>query len=235
MSGIFQRKAAKDPSKKRAAPEVAPMAGSEAAEDARSRILDATHQLVGDHGFEGTSIRDIARVSGTNPALAYYYFGSKEGLFEALANRNADIATSVLGEALRMEGSTRDRVRHFLKGWMRVLYGPARPLAPWFRKAVQGRSSLGDHLRSRVAGNISLLAGILDEGVRRGEIRKPSMSTQTLATGLMVSVAGLAMEVVLPHRMAGLSLETPKERDEFVEGMLDAWFSGIETRKNPGS
>ncbi len=199
-------------------------------EDARTRILDAAHRLVGEGGFEGTSIRDIARESATNPALAYYYFGSKQGIFEALAHRNADRASEALGEAVQLQGTTRERVRHFLRAWMKALYEPARPLAPWFRKAIQDRSVLGDLLRLRVANNLSLLAGILDEGVARGEIRAPSLPTLTVATGLMMSVAGLAMEVLLPHDLSGVSLKSPAEKDAFIDGMLDAWFGGLETR-----
>jgi AcrR family transcriptional regulator len=47
---------------------------------AKRHILRAAMKLFSEHGLAGTSIRDIARVSGyTNPAL-YKHFGSKEEL-----------------------------------------------------------------------------------------------------------------------------------------------------------
>jgi len=211
-------------------PTLQPQASSEfvdAADDARTRILDATHCLVGEKGFEATSIRDIARVSGANPALVYYYYGSKEGLFTALANHNADRAGAILREAADLDGSTRERVRHFLLKWMQAVCQPTRPIAPWFRQAIQAQDAHGEQLRERVAGNISILTGILEKGIENGQLRKPDIATTTIATGIMMSVAGQAMEVLLPHSKAGIDLTTDESRTRFVDGMLEVWFNGL--------
>ena len=201
----------------------------EGSDDARTRILDATHGLVGEKGFDACSIRDIARVSETNPALVYYYFGSKDGLFTALANQNADRAGSILKEAANLEGTSRQRVRHFLLTWMKLVCQPSRPIAPWFRKAIHATDVQGDILRARVAGNIGILAGILEQGIVSGELRTLGVAPQTLATGLMVSVAGIAMEVLLPHALTQVDMTTEESRASFIDGMLDAWFKGLET------
>ncbi|HOX52372.1 MAG TPA: TetR family transcriptional regulator [Fibrobacteria bacterium] len=203
---------------------------AEPAEDTRVRILEATNKLVGTSGFDGTSIRDIARESSTNPALVYYYFGSKEGLFTALADHNAGRVRAILDQAARMDGTVRDRVRHFLQTWMEALFEPIQPIAPWFRKALQDQGMVGEILRERVASNIAILAGILDAGVERGEINRLRVPSLTLATGLMVSIAGLAMEILLPHRTMGLDLATKESKAAFIEGMLDAWFAGLERK-----
>jgi AcrR family transcriptional regulator len=205
------------------------------ADDTRTRILEATHLLVGESGFEGTSIRDIARRSGTNPALVYYYFQSKEGLFAALAHHNADRAGAILREAAALTGTPRERIRHFLLIWMQALCQSMRPLAPWFRKAIQEPGEIGDVLRGRVEGNMALLAGILEDGIASGQLRRPGISTQSLATGIMVSIAGLAMEMFLPHGKTGVDISSPKASAEFVDGMLDAWFSGLEAKEGPKS
>lgn len=53
----------------------------------RERILDAAEDAFSDSGFEGASIRHIAQSAGANLATVYYYFGSKEGLMEAVLKR----------------------------------------------------------------------------------------------------------------------------------------------------
>jgi AcrR family transcriptional regulator len=53
----------------------------------RERILDAAEDAFSDCGFEGASIRHIAQAAGANLATVYYYFGSKEGLMEAVLKR----------------------------------------------------------------------------------------------------------------------------------------------------
>jgi TetR/AcrR family transcriptional regulator len=53
---------------------------------ARRRILDAALETFGTHGFEGTSIADIARLHQVSPALIHYYFDSKEELWRSAVN-----------------------------------------------------------------------------------------------------------------------------------------------------
>ena len=61
-------------------------------DDTRSKILDAAEQMFAEHGFDGTSIREITRVADVNVAAVHYHFGSKEALLQAvLARRLAPI------------------------------------------------------------------------------------------------------------------------------------------------
>ena len=54
----------------------------------RDRLLDAAEELFCEHGFKGTSIRDIAAAAGCNIASVNYYFGSKEKLYEEVWHRH---------------------------------------------------------------------------------------------------------------------------------------------------
>ena len=48
------------------------------------QILQVTEKLFAEKGFDGTSIRDIAKQANINIAMVSYYFGSKEKMLEAL-------------------------------------------------------------------------------------------------------------------------------------------------------
>ncbi|MGV3696066.1 TetR family transcriptional regulator [Flavobacterium sp.] len=55
-------------------------------------ILHVAEQLFAEEGFDGTSVRDIAKKANVNIAMISYYFGSKEKMLEALVmNRIADM------------------------------------------------------------------------------------------------------------------------------------------------
>lgn len=58
-----------------------------AQEDTQAKILDAAETAFADGGFNGASMRDIVRSAGVNLATVYYYFGSKNGLMEAVLKR----------------------------------------------------------------------------------------------------------------------------------------------------
>ncbi|MCO6148782.1 TetR/AcrR family transcriptional regulator [Flavobacterium sp. NRK1] len=52
--------------------------------DKQTDILQAAEKLFAEEGFDGASIRTIAKEANVNIAMISYYFGSKEKLLEAL-------------------------------------------------------------------------------------------------------------------------------------------------------
>ncbi|MHB1921122.1 MAG: TetR/AcrR family transcriptional regulator [Chitinophagaceae bacterium] len=71
----------------------------------RENILEAAEQLFAEKGYEGTSVRDIARQARVNIAMISYYFGSKEKLFGALVEYRAGYTLFVL-EGLSKDETT---------------------------------------------------------------------------------------------------------------------------------
>ncbi|MBS1771934.1 MAG: TetR/AcrR family transcriptional regulator [Bacteroidetes bacterium] len=53
------------------------------------QILDVAAELFADNGFDGTSVRDIAKAADVNIAMISYYFGSKEKLLEAIFTKHS--------------------------------------------------------------------------------------------------------------------------------------------------
>jgi AcrR family transcriptional regulator len=52
-----------------------------AGEDTRGLITEAARSEFADKGYEGTSLRSVARVAGVDPALVHHYFDGKADLF----------------------------------------------------------------------------------------------------------------------------------------------------------
>jgi AcrR family transcriptional regulator len=49
----------------------------------REAILGAARAQFAEHGYDGATIRAIARAAGVDPALVHHYYGGKESLFAA--------------------------------------------------------------------------------------------------------------------------------------------------------
>lgn len=49
--------------------------------DTRATIVTAARELFTEHGYQGTSLRSIARRAGVDPRMISYFFGSKQELF----------------------------------------------------------------------------------------------------------------------------------------------------------
>lgn len=50
-------------------------------------LLRGARQMFATQGYEGTSVREIARLAGVDPALMAHHFGSKEGLWIAVVEQ----------------------------------------------------------------------------------------------------------------------------------------------------
>lgn len=82
--------------------------------DAETHILQVSLDLFAARGFSAVTVKDIADATGFNPALIYYYFGSKEELF-----RNA--VTLAVERAFRQFRIARDGLDHpraIIYGWL---------------------------------------------------------------------------------------------------------------------
>ncbi|MBO9578183.1 MAG: TetR family transcriptional regulator [Microbacteriaceae bacterium] len=52
--------------------------------DTRAELLRAAGEEFAERGYEGTSVRGVARRAGFDAALVHHYFGDKAGLFAAM-------------------------------------------------------------------------------------------------------------------------------------------------------
>ena len=60
----------------------------------RSAILDAAQRLFAEHGYDGTTVRDIAAQASIDPAMVIRYFGNKDELFAQAAERGRYVLSS---------------------------------------------------------------------------------------------------------------------------------------------
>jgi AcrR family transcriptional regulator len=51
--------------------------------DTRGEIVEAAKRVFADRGYDGTSLRGVAREAGVDPALVHHYFDGKAALFVA--------------------------------------------------------------------------------------------------------------------------------------------------------
>jgi AcrR family transcriptional regulator len=88
--------------------------GKRKSERTRAAILAAARDLFAEHGYDRTTVRDVAARAATDPSLVIRYFGSKEQLFAKAAV--FDLRLPDLGAVDRREVG-QVLVRHFLDTW----------------------------------------------------------------------------------------------------------------------
>ncbi len=82
-------------------------------ETVREELLHSARRLFAAKGFDGTSLKELAKATGHNAALVNYYFESKEGLFRECVMPLFGSETSESGFALRPPKGRQDLITRF--------------------------------------------------------------------------------------------------------------------------
>jgi AcrR family transcriptional regulator len=163
---------------------------------ARDRILVAARHIFSDEGYERATIRAIAAEASINPSMVIRYYGSKEGLFAAVAKFDLKVASLTevpvarLGEAL---------VRHALRQWDDPTDGAA--LAALMRASISNEAA-----RERIVLQFSeQITGLFAAIGPAAKAAAPFIATQMIGLAMARSiwcipfVASLPDDLVVKH------------------------------------
>jgi len=83
-----------------------------------NQILAAADKLFGEQGYDAISVRDVAEAAGVNKALVFYYFDTKEALFERVMKGYYAAHEQALRDALTMEGTVSERLHRLMDAYV---------------------------------------------------------------------------------------------------------------------
>jgi AcrR family transcriptional regulator len=144
----------------------------------RDSLLEAACVLFAEHGYQATSMRDIASALGVRAPSLYNHVAAKQDILHAIMDRAMDRAIVALAEALdgvtdvadRLRAATESLVLDFLRNpaEVTVCNTEVRSLEPGNRSAIVAKR---DHYAAQVRQ-------IIDEGCRTGRfhVRSPRLA-----------------------------------------------------------
>jgi AcrR family transcriptional regulator len=138
----------------------------------RDLLLDKAEELFAEHGFEGTSIRQLAGVAGMNVSMISYYFGSKEKLFEALVEERTSTIRDRLKDLNEQQENPVVRLEEMIR-----LYVDRFAAQPRFHRMLFHEVTINrrPELQRSVAGvlmrNVHELRRTIQDGIREGVFR----------------------------------------------------------------
>src|SRR4030043_468976 len=83
-------------------------------EEYRKRIIISAGQIFSRFGFKKTTMDEIARALKMGKSSIYYYFESKEEIFEAVVLHEADILRNELTKAIKSVESPTEKLRNYV-------------------------------------------------------------------------------------------------------------------------
>jgi AcrR family transcriptional regulator len=144
-----------------------------ASPDAEAHICEVSLVLFAERGFSSVTTKDIADATGFNPALIYYYFGSKDELFR----RAVTLAVERAFEQFRIAREGLKRPRDIIYGWLDNHVKEYETISKLIKIAIDYAKTskrnvrIDEAIRRFYLDERDVLRSALAAGIERGDFR----------------------------------------------------------------
>lgn len=192
----------------------------------RERLLESARRRFSLHGYQATTIRMIAGDVDLTPGSFYQYFDSKLEIYRTLSLMGMEILEGMITGALEGVFETAsDRIRALAGSYQRFFTTEREYYDIIAINHLGVREFFSDLkmvpvIEKRTKALLSLIASIIDDGIRSGEFRRlDSWKTAVTLWGIIDGV--LILEVKKSTGFVGVSLA------ELVEHAVDMVLAGM--------
>jgi AcrR family transcriptional regulator len=162
----------------------------------RAEILAAARKVFAARGFRAATLEEVAVEAGLAKGTLYLYFPSKEEMFWAIFRGRVAEMHRRLQAVLCEPGGTEDKIRAGLRVRFELLREDQdfmRIYLTEFGQCIYGGPWAKEFRKLHLAG-ARLLAPVLAEGIRRGELRPvPPLETALALMDLVKSIVSMKL------------------------------------------
>jgi len=192
-------------------------------QDKRQQILDAAQQVFASKGFDGASIKDLAKAAKISPGLLYWYFKDKTDLLVSLLTERIETALGRLPESVSFDAPPEEFMPQFARFYIGMFEQPMNTAL--FKVMITNTPSFPPTIRRVQTGVIKRVLGTV-QGYFQRQIELGQMrpcDTEMVTRTFMGSVVAflLLRHVLQDERGRELSVEA------FIEGVTDVILRGI--------
>jgi AcrR family transcriptional regulator len=183
----------------------------------RRKIIISAGAIFSRYGFKKTTMDEIAKALKMGKSSIYYYFSSKEEIFEAVVLYEANVLRNELTKAIKSVESPVDKVRNYVFVRMKTFEKLSNYYNAIFDKNLDHFDFI-EHIRLKYdREELAILRLLLYHGARKKVFNVTNSSYTALA--IQTSLKGL--EVPLFWQKKEVDIE------ERLNGILDVLFNGI--------
>lgn len=191
-------------------------------DEVREQVVQAARQVFARYGFKKTALDDIARESRKGKSTIYYYFKSKDEIFKAVIDAEADIRAKAIDEQICRITDPKLKLKTYIYVRMHTL-----KMVSNYYEAI--KNDLLDNLyfvdtfrNDHFEAEIHQIKKMLLEGIETGEfiMNNPELTAKTIVTILH----GFEVPIILKNL-------SDEEIQKSVDEMLNILFYGIAAKK----
>lgn len=193
-------------------------------EEIRDHIIAVASDIFGKFGFRRTTMDEIAHATRKGKSTIYYYFKSKEDVFQAVVEREAQVLTNKVHEAIRVEHNPKDKIRTYILTRMRSL-GDVVNFYNVLKNEHLTRMDFLYNIREKYRKEeISMVMTILQEGIDNGEFQVSNMFSG--AQAIVATMHGIEVSLFLNTH---IDIHDPSF-EKRVDDILQIVFFGLMKR-----
>ena len=189
-------------------------------EEFREKVIITSGQIFSRYGFKKTTMDEIARALKMGKSSVYYYFKSKEDIFEAVVLYEANILRNELTTAIKSVESPVEKMRNYVFVRMKAFEKLSNYYNAIFDKNLYHFDFIETIREKYDREELAILRLILYHGARE----KVFNVKNSEFTALAVQTTLKGLEVPLFWKKRELNIE------ERLNGILEVLFNGILTK-----
>ena len=198
--------------------------------DRKQAIIEAARPLFAQNGFNGTSVRAIAKAANVSEALLYKHFPGKEDLYKEIQGYVVDLSGILSSEMNKLKPGAESLVKYVYLTIRLILFElPAFKEAQYWHERLLFRSLVGDNRYARTHfKNIQelfmpLVQKCIEAAIADGDIKGSAMDTPKEYW----FIHHLAMAMNLCFMTDEPAFEYGGTREEMAGQMLEFCLRGI--------
>ena len=171
----------------------------------RKEILDEAQQLFRHFGWSKTTMEDIAKAAGKGKSTLYYYYKSKDEIFDAVLTREMDEVFRKLQDEVSKVQTAEDKMRTLCLTRFNILKQKANLYNVIKGEIETNIPRLRDLHKRYELREISLVRNILRFGLERKEFAQYAADDiDAIAFAMVCAFRGLEVGLLVENKFAAL-------------------------------
>ncbi|HSP98903.1 MAG TPA: TetR/AcrR family transcriptional regulator [Candidatus Dormibacteraeota bacterium] len=184
---------------------------SPAVRGTRERILEVAEASLGERGYHGTRLHQIADQVGIQKASLFHYFASKEDIYRAVIDAGFGETEQTVRRALEIEGAPEEKIQALVDAYIDIVAAHPERTKILLRQSL-GDSPVADDKRPDLRRLLDLIVSFVADGQRTRVFAPVDPLALVLSIIGMVAFFFTSAPVIAPEWFDGVTREACVER-----------------------
>lgn len=189
-------------------------------DEARAKIIEIARDIFTHFGFKKTTMEEIANASRKGKSSIYYYFESKEEVFKAVVEKEAEELKAELVQKVLIIDDPIERLKEYISFRMKKLKQLSNFYAALKSDYLSHLEFIEKIRKTYDAEEVKIVKQILEDGVKREKflVEEPGLS----AIAIVTAMKGLEVPLLISNNNVNV--------DDRINHLIDFLFYGIVKR-----